>query len=139
MTKLYADNRRNAKDSDIQVGDTVLVKRDQKSKLDTPFRSEPFQVVDKTGSSITVESPQGVRYKRNTSFVKRYHQPLENEPDLEPANPISETNAPEVVEQAEKRETPVTTLDESATPTPIRERPVRIRQTPAKLKDYVLG
>ena len=58
--KLYADSRRNARESDIQVGDSVLLKCDRVTKLDTPFRPEPFQVVARSGSRVKVESPQGV-------------------------------------------------------------------------------
>jgi hypothetical protein len=70
-SNLYADQHQNASESDIQVGDTVLVKRDrQQNKMDAPFNPEPFQVVEKSGSRVTVESPQGVKYDRNTSCAE---------------------------------------------------------------------
>ncbi|XP_064638332.1 uncharacterized protein K02A2.6-like [Lineus longissimus] len=73
--KLYADKRWNASESDIKVGEMVFVKQDRMNKMDTPFRPGPYTVVRKTGSKVTVESPAGVRYDRNLSFMKRYNTP----------------------------------------------------------------
>lgn len=71
-SKLYADGKRHAGESDIVPGDTVLLRREQTGKLDTPFIPEPFQVMEKTGSQVTVESPAGARYFRNSSRVKKF-------------------------------------------------------------------
>ena len=59
-SKMYADRRRNAQISPVMVGDEVLVKKDVQNKLDTPFVPEPYEVVDRAGTQVTVESPQGV-------------------------------------------------------------------------------
>lgn len=57
--KLYADNRRNAKESDLIPGDKILVKHERKNELSTPFASEPYEVVKKIGNSVIIESPEG--------------------------------------------------------------------------------
>ena len=76
-SKLYADARRGAKQSDIQPGDQVLVKRaphQMQNKLDTPYLPEPHHVVSGDSSHVTVESLQVVQYERNPTHLKRYHQ-----------------------------------------------------------------
>ena len=72
-TKEYADKKRKAVISDICVGDEVLLKRDQMScKTDTPFYVEPYVVVNKKGSQVTVRSSDGREYVRNSSHLKAY-------------------------------------------------------------------
>ena len=61
--KVYADKKRNAKESDISPGDKVLVKLERENKLSTPFAPEPHEVVNKTGNSVVIESPDGVQLK----------------------------------------------------------------------------
>ena len=39
--KWYADEKRNAQESDIATGDQVLVKQERKNELSTPFAPEP--------------------------------------------------------------------------------------------------
>ena len=151
LTKLYADQKRRAVDVDIMPGDTVLLKRDQMSgKLDTPFLPEPFEVIEKAGSKVTVESASGARYSRNSSHVKKFHHPEtvasrpreticsadhpvasgENQPQPKPIPtvnpPIPTTNQP--------NPTPAPT--QLNTPTPLR-RSERTKMKPKKLEDYV--
>ena len=37
----------------------------------TTFGATPFTVVNKTGNSLVVESPEGVQYSRNTTHVRK--------------------------------------------------------------------
>jgi len=53
----------------------VLLKKKQ-DKFSTQFNPSPFKLVEKIGNSCTVESPQGIYYKRNSSFVKQYNEPV---------------------------------------------------------------
>jgi hypothetical protein len=86
-SKLYADLRRHAMSSDIQLGDSVLIKNEHvQNKLDTPFIPEPYEVIARKGSQVTVESPQGVRYDRNTSHVKKYNAPITSRRNIRDAN-----------------------------------------------------
>lgn len=72
--KMYGDNRRNAKESEIHEGDSVLVKQQKKvDKLSPVFNPNPMSVVKKSGNSVVVESKEGVRYSRNVSHVKKFH------------------------------------------------------------------
>ena len=71
-TEAHADKFMNARPSDVQVGDQVLVRQEKKDKFSTPFNPSPFQVVSKTGNSVVVESQGGTQYSRNTSHVKKF-------------------------------------------------------------------
>ena len=57
--KMYADKRANAKPSPIREGDTVLLRREKKNKLSTPFEGIPYvpyvPVFQKKRSSVTAE------------------------------------------------------------------------------------
>ena len=70
--KIYADERRNARPSDKSVGDTVLLKQEKHNKLDTNFSPVPHTVVHKNGSKLSVESPEGVVYNRNSAHTHKY-------------------------------------------------------------------
>ena len=118
-SKLYADSRRHASYSDVALGDPVLVQQDKTNKLSTTFKATPHKVIAKSGNSVVVESPEGARYNRNTTHVKKFVIPEEE----------SQTQCQE----------PTTNQDDTAdaTPSATRERPVRERRAPDRLKDYV--
>lgn len=57
--KQYADKRRHATESDIKVGDKVLVKRQTKeNKLSSTFAPSIYNVMKRTGSEVTIESEE---------------------------------------------------------------------------------
>ena len=70
--KEYADERRNACESSVKVGDEVLVKQNKTNKLSLNFEKEPYIVLDKHGSQLTVQSPSGKTIKRNVTFTKPF-------------------------------------------------------------------
>ncbi|XP_030855953.1 uncharacterized protein K02A2.6-like [Strongylocentrotus purpuratus] len=92
--KHYADLKRGAVHSDIVPGDKVIVRRDERRKLDTPYFSQPYTVTARTGSMVTVKSPDGVLYNRNVSSVKRY---MSRDTHNEAANPERTDGNPEAV------------------------------------------
>ena len=76
--KQYADNRRNAKESPLFIGDKVLVRQKKLNKFTTPFHPSPYTVVAIKGSMITAKS-QDHTVTRNRSYFKRLdreHQAL---------------------------------------------------------------
>ena len=118
--KEHADNKRGAAESPVVPGDLVLLKNTKTSgKLEANFESEPYTVQTKEGSEVTVRSKEGVEYRRNSSFVKRYNPPGES---------------PEATEAA-SQETPNTLPLEESIAT---SRPRRTVRMPEKYKDYVL-
>ena len=72
--KEYADRARNAEESSLVAGDKVLLKQQQLNKWTTPFESRAYELIDKHGNSVLIESPEGTQYKRNTTHVKLYHE-----------------------------------------------------------------
>ncbi|XP_033739246.1 uncharacterized protein K02A2.6-like [Pecten maximus] len=76
--KIYIDAKRGAQDSDLKVGESVLVKQKQTDKFSTPFCPTPYTLVEKNGNSCTVVSNDGVCYKRNSTFIKPFQTPEDN-------------------------------------------------------------
>ncbi|XP_060076193.1 uncharacterized protein K02A2.6-like [Ylistrum balloti] len=76
--KLYIDEKRGAKESDLVEGDQVLVKQSRNNKLSSPFNPTPFKLQRKVGNQCTLVSPEGVEYKRNSTHVKKYVQSPES-------------------------------------------------------------
>ena len=55
--------------------DVVLIKNHKpKNKLSTTVGEELYRVTGKEGNEVTMESSDGVTYRRNSSQVKKYHQ-----------------------------------------------------------------
>lgn len=71
--KEFVDGKRNAKESDITIGDEVVLwNMRKKNKLDTNFSPEEYIVVEKKGGEITAKSKiDGSIKKRNITHVKK--------------------------------------------------------------------
>ena len=72
MSRLQVDTKRNARYSDVDLGDQVLVRQDKSDKLTSTFATMQHTVVKKHGNSLVVQSPTGATYSRNTSLVKKF-------------------------------------------------------------------
>ena len=118
--KDYTDDRRNAQESGLQQGDRVLLKQCKSNKLDTTFYPEPYKIVDKRGSEVTVQSSTGERYWRNVTHVKKFHTGS--------PQPVT-VGVPE--DSGEAKES-------SPSPEPVLRRPMRECHVPKDLKDYEL-
>ena len=70
--KTYADERRGAQPNYLQTGDQVLLKKKKSDKLSAKFESEPYEIVEKKGNSVVIQSPQKVQYQRNVTEVKKF-------------------------------------------------------------------
>jgi hypothetical protein len=68
--KFYADRRRNAKDCDLMIGDTVLVRQRKRNKLSSYYDPNPYVVTDAKGTMITAVRGKH-KIVRNSSFFKR--------------------------------------------------------------------
>ena len=99
----YLANVAPAKPSQVSVGDEVIVQYFQpQNKLSTPIQPQPYKVIERSGNQITVESPEGVPYKRNTSHVKVFNRsyPVEDE------NVYSEPALDEIMSEPVESELP---------------------------------
>ena len=67
--KQYADRRTNAKPSNLQPGDTVLVKQRRVNKNSTPYKLTAYEVVARKGTMITAKNDD-LTITRNISRYK---------------------------------------------------------------------
>ncbi|XP_062561761.1 uncharacterized protein K02A2.6-like [Armigeres subalbatus] len=70
-SKINADCRRKAQDSDLTVGDKVVLSQMKKSKTDSTFGAEKYTIIAREGAKIVVRSSRGVIYSRNVADAKR--------------------------------------------------------------------
>uniref|UniRef100_A0A1I8HKK7 CCHC-type domain-containing protein n=3 Tax=Macrostomum lignano TaxID=282301 RepID=A0A1I8HKK7_9PLAT len=90
--KRYTDKRRQARPHGLKVGDTVLRRRLNPLKGETPFEWTPWLVESVKGDSMTIR--QGARVcRRHCTDLKRVA------PDAEPDFPVGET-APPILQAA---------------------------------------
>ena len=92
-----------------------------------------FTVVNKNGNILTVESPDGAQYSRNTTHVRRYLSGVEDLMNDADDGENVNTETPATVEAAE-RDAPVQSsppTESSAT------RPLREIRMPKKYDDFV--
>ena len=137
--KAYRDQKVRARESDIQIGDRVLLLQRKEDKLSTAFRNEEFEVIDRNGTQVTVESPTGARYTRNTSHIK----PIITEGQISTENRELVLGIPDVRNEIN---TPaiigITASDSTTAPdavdsSPRLPRPTRTCAVPRYLDDYV--
>lgn len=119
--RAYADARRHSRESNMEVGDTVLVKNTRRLKMDPPYSPEPQVITAKKGDMVTASGGDG-DITRNASHFKKIH----DSDAVKSSNVHQENNTPESA---------VVVVPNS----PVRpvERPRRERHTPIKLRDYV--
>lgn len=133
----YADQRRMAKASDIEAGDTVIVKRIHKeNKLSTTFSPEEFIVVDRTGSDVTVKSKEsGKELHRNTKHLKKLDARNNTDTTKEKRCPDDDDKEAEVPvnPSIENPETGPESQDQ------MNYRPRREAKRPAYLEDYQIN
>ena len=73
--KKHGDSKAYIKQSDIQLGDMVLVKRDKSYRTSqTPYEPTPYTVIGRKGTMITATRGNKI-VTRNSSFFKRIKKP----------------------------------------------------------------
>ena len=114
-------------------GDEVLLKNTQKSsKLSTNFEHAPYIVERKKGGNeLTVQSQDGVVYKRNNLFVKPYI----TSDETTPAAATGEMAESNVADDAERlcSDTPT---ESQRVSTPPRKKPIRSIKIPGRYRDF---
>ncbi|KXJ76492.1 hypothetical protein RP20_CCG009549 [Aedes albopictus] len=71
VSKQFADNHRGAKESDISVGDKVVVAITQRTNTDPKFSNERFTVLTREGAKVVIRGADGLEMSRNVQDVKR--------------------------------------------------------------------
>lgn len=133
--KDYADQRRNAKESNLQVGDRVLMQQPKHNKLSTRYEEKPLIIVEKTGSKITVENDRGKQYARNAAHLRKFEEKTTSESDA--STKESRESDPEIGSSEIDESKP---LQQGFTKSPSKmmtTRSGRTINTPVKFKDYV--
>ena len=107
--KQQADKRSRARESSVDIGDTVLVKRIRRdNKLIPNYNSTPCTVVGREGGEVEVALPNGSTIKRNVSHVKRFDITGREQSTAEKQVETPESNDDEVEgAETESRFTPV--------------------------------
>lgn len=132
--KQYGDLKRKAKYSEIDIGDTVLVKNQlKKNKLTTNFNPQPHVVLQRTGTRLTVKDLKtGVESDRHVNHAKRImsSSPFQNSEsavtgDLFDPNQYEASSVPEQCNED--------TRENSSGPI---KKSRRERRVPGYLKDY---
>lgn len=70
-TRERENRKRQAKPTAIEIGDKVLLKRQQKSKDQTPFAPMQYEVVAADRGDMTIKGPDGRLTKRNIVQLKK--------------------------------------------------------------------
>lgn len=155
--KAYADKKRSAEESEIAVGDRVVMQRMKKvNKLQSNYSPQEFEVVRKTGGDTTVRSfVTGKDYRRNVAHLKKIHQSARasvGEEEEQRATSSNEVNCESKISDSTKRdaEEEVEQLADDGHNTGLGEadkrkseqldsnKPVkRIRSEPKRYKDYI--
>lgn len=131
IMKKYADKRNHAKESDLQIGDKVLIKQEKENKMSTPFKPVPYEVKDRKGSMITARRGDH-HVTRNMSFFKRLPSSVSIHPTNEEEEIEFEIENPDIQltdRQGEERE--VTNTSQ------LLRRSTREKTSPNYLQDYV--
>ena len=58
--------------NDLQTGDQVLPKKKNSDKLSAKFESEPYEIVEKKGNSVVIQSPEKIQYRKNVTEVRKF-------------------------------------------------------------------
>lgn len=136
--KLYTDEHRKAEYSNVAVGDRVLLRQDKIDKFTTPFNATPHTVVRKARNQITVESPTGAQYTRNTTFVKKYvEREAENKQDSrkEDCDDGAINAEQQTMSDDSERLAPNTVCNQNGA----YAEPQRQKKLPQKFADFVIG
>ena len=120
--KVHADAKRQAKQSNINKEDFVILKQDRENKLSETFSINQYKVIEKTGNELTVQGEDDEVYRRNTTFVK-------------PAIPANESDSHNMGVETDM---PTPPSPQKSGPVELSQRPVRQRKLPEKFKDFVM-
>lgn len=70
-SKRYTDSKRGAKESNLAVGDRVVLAQQKRLKSDPTFGIEKYTILARDGAKLVVRSDRGVVYSRNVEDAKR--------------------------------------------------------------------
>lgn len=128
--KLYADERRQAKPSDIKEGDMVMLRNYETGKLEPKFRLEKFKVIKKVGNDTVVANEEGVMYRRSVTHLRKYPSSSEGNTNTDFHQP--EKSAQEAQPKQAKRKLNIEKEKVADDEGPAVKRPLRNRKQPSR-------
>ena len=144
----YADSKRHATTSDITEGDLILLRQNRENKLSPTFQPEPYRVVEKNGNAVVIEISTGQRKMRNAGQMKKFVDPGSETSAKEIELPTTSVTTDTHKEVVISEQDPVGGIQQKthtqSVPPPLspaqegsKSRPVRKRETPKWMKDFV--
>lgn len=127
-SKQYADLIRGAKESEIAVGDRVLLAQNTRQKGEPMFSEDRFTVLTREGAKLVVQSDRGVQYSRNVQDIKKVPIMLRETGDEE------STDGGEHPAEAELPDVPIVPSESEISV----EKPKRLRKKPSRFNDMIL-
>lgn len=88
--KQYYDKANRAKECELGQGDRVLIRAPKENKLSPNFSPKEYKVIDRKGNSVTLESEEGRKYKRNLTQVRKVIDLESEESENEEEEVVSE-------------------------------------------------
>ena len=79
--KYYADKKKNIKYSDIEIGDTVLLKIKRNRKSDPYYDPKPYTIIQRKGNMLVAERGHQT-VARNTLYFKKIPNTTELNDDI---------------------------------------------------------
>lgn len=136
--KEYADRYSHAKNTDLSVGDKVLLKQPKQNKMSTPFKPEPLEIKDKKGSMITAQNAERT-VTRNASFFKKLPSsvPVQLTPSDEEEKFTPSIETAEAADVAEGYHEADEAVEDEPEAPPALRRSERTRRVLEHFKDYV--
>ena len=154
--KDYVDTKRHAVESQVEVGDQVLLRNTKINNLSPNYDPSPCEVIDRNRGEVTLRKKDGVEVKRNVSFVKKYQengttesesvvplQPIAN--PLESATPLQPITSQPIASQpiaSQPVASPISvqqTVNPSSPMLKASPRPTRTIRLPKRFDDYELS
>ncbi|CAB3989654.1 Transposon Tf2-9 poly [Paramuricea clavata] len=105
--KVHADRRNNAKESQLKVGDYVLMQVPKDNKLSMPFNPKPFKVIEIKGNMVTARNTEPTVTRNVSCFkcltnYKNASEEDQNDEEDDFDDDIVENQQPTIVEEQQQ-------------------------------------
>ncbi|CAB3986500.1 Transposon Tf2-9 poly [Paramuricea clavata] len=105
--KVHADRRNNAKESQLKVGDYVLMQVPKDNKLSMPFNPKPFKVIEIRGNMVTARNTERTVTRNVSCFkcltnYKNASEEDQNDEEDDFDDDIVENQQPTIVEEQQQ-------------------------------------
>jgi len=111
----------------------------QQNKVTTTYKPEMYAVTSRTGREVTVQSPDGVQYRRNVAHVKKYVSSPGDHGSLSQSESADSHGSSDPIQKVEPASPHSGTVVDPREHSPIAaRRSTRARDRPRYLEDYII-